>query len=261
MSTQPFYAAVAALVLFATGIAAAAEVKQEKAGGAAQPALTIYHLEGRRSERIVWLCEELGLPYKLEFKRGDLAGSMQTIREVNPLMPVAPTVKYRDQIMVESGAIIELLLAREGKGRLVPAVNSRDYPYYLQWMHFAEGSYASRIIADYRVALTQGATKPAAQPGRPKLVDSEAVVKFADDFLSKHPYFGGESFSAADLMMLFPTAFAGTLNVVDLADYPHIQAWRAKVESRPAYQKMLSIARPDGMIGALQPLPKSKTQE
>lgn len=257
MSTQPFYAAVAALMLFATGSASAAEAKQATAAGAAQPALTIYHLEGRRSERIVWLCEELGLPYKLEFKRGDLAGSMETIRAVNPLMPIAPTVKYGDQILVESGAIMELILAREGKGRLAPAVDSRDYPYYLQWLHFAEGSYAARVAAEYSVAL-QGGAKPAAQSG-PKRVDSAALVKFADDFLSKHPYFGGESFSAADIIMLFPTAFAGTLNVVDLADYPHVQAWRTKVESRPAYKKMLSVARPDGMIGAPQPLPKSKT--
>src|SRR5271170_5426350 len=96
--------------------------------------ITIYHLEGRRSERIVWLCEELGVPYKLEYKRGDLAGSMQTIKSVSPLMPVAPTVRIGDQVMVESGAIIELILAREGKGRLEPAVNSPDYAYYLQWM-------------------------------------------------------------------------------------------------------------------------------
>jgi glutathione S-transferase len=233
-------------------------MKQNKSTTAPQaPSLTIYHLEGRRSERIVWLCEELGLPYKLEFKRGDLAGSMQTIREINPLMPVAPTVRFGDQVMVESGAIIELILAREGKGRLAPAVNSPDYPYYLQWMHFAEGSFASRVIADYRVALAQGASKPQAQPGRPKLVDSEAVLKFVDTFLGQHPYFGGESFSAADIMMLFPTGLAGVVNVVNLADYPNVVAWRAKVESRPAYKKMLSIARPDGMIGSLKPLPKS----
>src|SRR5277367_4820859 len=74
--------------------------------------LTIYHIEGRRSERIVWLCEELGIPYKLEYKRGDIAASMKTIHDVSPLMPVAPTVRIGNQVMVESGAIIELILAR-----------------------------------------------------------------------------------------------------------------------------------------------------
>lgn len=218
--------------------------------------LTIYHIEGRRSERIVWLCEELGLPYKLEYKRGDVAGSMNTIRGLSPLMPVAPTVRIYDQVMVESGAIIELILAREGKGRLTPAVNSPDYAYYLQWMHFAEGSLAARVIADYRVALAQGAAKPQAIPGRPKLVDGDDVVKFADDFLSKHPYFGGESFSAADIIMLFPLNIAESFGVTEMKNYPNVIAWRNKVTERPAYKKMLAAARPDGIPNAPRPLPK-----
>ena len=220
------------------------------------PALTIYHIEGRRSERIVWLCEELGLPYKLEFKRGDIAASMQTIRGINPLMPVAPTVRYGDQILVESGAIMELLLARQGNGRLKPPVDSPDYPYYLQWMHFAEGSFASRAIADYRVTMIQGRSEPAA--GRPRLVDSDAVVKFADDFLVKHPYFGGNEFSAADIIMWFPVNFAGGLNIVELNEFPNVVAWRKKVEARPAYLRMLKVARPDGMVGSPTALPKAK---
>jgi glutathione S-transferase len=246
-------AALAALMTMAIGSASLAEAKT--AGAKAAPLdLTIYHLEGRRSERIVWLCEELGIPYKLEYKRGDLAGSMQAIRELNPLMPVAPTVRIGDQVMVESGAIIELILARVGNGRLEPAVNSPDYVYYLQWMHFAEGSFAARVIADYRVALIQG--KPKTTTGY-KLVDTEAVLKFMDDYLSKHPYFGGADFSAADIMMLFPTNITEAFNVADLAQYPNIVAWRTKVESRPAYKKMLSVARPDGVPGAPKPLPKS----
>src|SRR6516162_11232961 len=148
MITRVACAAIAALAMFSAS------------STAAPLDLTIYHIEGRRSERIVWLCEELGVPYKLEYKQGDIAASMKTIHEVSPLMPVAPTVRIGDQVMVESGAIIELILAREGKGRLQPAVNSPDYAYYLQWLHFAEGSFASRVVADYRVALIQGKPKP-----------------------------------------------------------------------------------------------------
>src|SRR6185503_12495541 len=129
------------------------------AAGSAQaaplPDVTIYHLEGRRSERIVWLMEELGLPYKLEFKQGDLAGSMASIKAINPGMPVAPTVKYGDQVLVESGAIIETILNRHAPGKLQPALDSPDYPYHLIWMHYAEGSLASRLIADYRVWRVQ----------------------------------------------------------------------------------------------------------
>jgi len=233
----------------------AAETSTTSAQKASTP-LTIYHIEGRRSERIVWLCEELGIPYKLEYKRGDISASMQTIRGVSPLMPVAPTVRYGDQVLVESGAIMELLIAREGGGRLRPAVDSPDFPYYLQWMHFAEGSFASRAIADYRVVMIQGRQQPAA--GRPRLVDSEAVVKFADDFLSKHPYFGGQEFSAADIIMVFPVNFASGLNIVDMEQFPNVVAWRKKVEARPAYQRMLKVARPDGLVGSPPALPKAK---
>src|SRR5580698_11357982 len=245
------------LMMAATGTAsAAAGTKAGDSKTAAAPLdVTIYHLEGRRSERIVWLCEELGLPYKLEYKRGDIAASMKAIHEVSPLMPVAPTVRIGDQVMVESGAIIELILARAGNGRLEPAVNSPDYPYYLQWMHFAEGSFAARAIADYRVALIQG--KPKTPTGGYKLVDTEAVLVFMEDFLSKHPYFGGSAFSAADIMMLFPTNLTDAFNVADLSPYPHIIAWRTSVEGRPAYKKMLSIARPDGVPGMPKPLPKT----
>jgi glutathione S-transferase len=231
----------------------------ETAAAAAKPAqkldITIYHIEGRRSERIVWLCEELGIPYTLEYKQGDIMGSMKTIHEVSPLMPVAPTVRINGQVMVESGAIIELVLARVGNGRLQPAVNSPDYPYYLQWMHFAEGSFAARVIGDYRVALIQG--KPKTPEGQYKLVDTEAVLKFMEDFLSNHAYFGGAEFSAADIMMLFPTNITEAFNVADLSGYPHILAWRTKVQDRPAYKKMLSVARPNGIPGVPKPLPKT----
>jgi glutathione S-transferase len=246
-----------ALVIAALAIAAGAATQTHAASAskAAPLNLTIYHIEGRRSERIVWVCEELGIPYKLEYKQGDIVGSMKTIHEVSPLMPVAPTVRIGDQVMVESGAIIELILAREGKGRLHPAVNSPDYPYYLQWMHFAEGSFASRVIADYRVALIQG--KPKTPEGTYKLVDTEAVLKFMEDYLSRHPYFGGAEFSAADIMMLFPTNITEAFNVADLSAYPHILAWRTNVQSRPAYKRMLAAARPNGVPGAPKPLPKS----
>ena len=252
MITRFASAAIAALAMFAAGSMATAAAASKS--GAAPLDITIYHIEGRRSERIVWLCEELGVPYKLEYKQGDVAASMKTIHEVSPLMPVAPTVRIGDQVMVESGAIIELILAREGKGRLQPAVNSPDYPYYLQWMHFAEGSFASRVITEYRVAQIQGKPKPT---GGYKFVDTEAVLAFMEDFLSKHPYFGGSQFSAADIMMLFPTNITEAFNVADLSGYPHILAWRTNVQSRPAYKKMLEVARPNGIPGAPKPLPKT----
>ena len=243
-----FASCVPALLLAVSTLTAAAPVKEVKT---AMPAITIYHLEGRRSERIVWLMEELGLPYNLQFKRGDLAGSMAAIRAINPVVPMAPTVQYGDNlVLVESGAIIETILNRHAPGKLQPALDSPDYPYHLVWMHYAEGSLAARLFSDYRAWRAQ----PPKQ--RSPLVDSEAVVQFAEDYLAKHPWFGGEEFSAADIMMKFPLDVATSLNIVDVAQFPKVAAWKVKIEARPAYQRMLAKARPDGLIGKLPVLPE-----
>lgn len=236
-----------ALTLLAALAAAPAAAAAKTKG---LPDITIYHLEGRRSERLVWLMEELNLPYKLQFKRGDLAGSMAPIRALSPIVPMAPTVQYGDQVLVESGAIIELILNRHGGGKLQPGKDSPDYPRHLMWMHYAEGSLAARLFSDYRAWMANPPTR------RSPLVDSEAVVQFADEHLKAHPWFGGAQFSAADIMMLFPLNVATALNIVDAAQFPAVAAWKTKVEARPAYKAMLAKARPDGMIGNLPVLPK-----
>src|ERR1700761_8283501 len=96
--------------------------------------ITIYHVEGARSERVVWLMEELGLPYKLEFTPGDPMSSMQTLRAQHP-MGYAPTVRDGDVVLIESGAIFDYIMARYGDGRLSVAPDSPDFPYYIQWFH------------------------------------------------------------------------------------------------------------------------------
>jgi glutathione S-transferase len=242
------------LILFGSTVINASE-------SADKPALdlTIYHLEARRSERIVWLCEELGLPYKLVFTRGDIYASMATIRKVNPLMPVAPTVRIGDQIMVESGAIIELILARYGDGKLRPNVDSADYPYYLQWMHYAEGSFAARTVVDYVKGRANGGFRVDVKPG-PRLVNNGDVLKFMDTYLGEHPYFGGAEFSAADIMMLFPMNMTESFGVADMDPYPNLVAWRKKVKERPTYKRTLKVALPDGPI-SIPPALKTKPKE
>jgi glutathione S-transferase len=211
---------------------------------AGAPHLVIYHAEGRRSERIVWLCEELGLRYELKYRRGDVAGSFADIRAINPGMGVAPTVIYDGQLLMESGAIIQLILDREGKGRLVPPVRSPDYGTHLLFMHFAEGTLASDVIADYRTArATTGKA-----PRGPTETDGQRAMRYADDYLGTRPWFGGAQFTAADIMMLFPSSYAIRMNVADPAKYPRVTAWQAKVEARPAFKRMLAVARPDGRV-------------
>jgi len=212
------------------------------------PDITIYHLEGRRSERIVWMMEELGFDYELVYTRGDLMASMAAIRALGHEMPVAPTVKYGDQIVVESGAIMEMILRRHAPDKLMPPLESEAYAEYLMWMHYAEGSLAARLFSDYRVWGIQPPTQ------RSPMVDSEAVVQYVENYLADNEWFGGTVFSAADIMMMFPLNVATNLGLVDRDAFPNVADWKARAEARPAYQRMLAKARPDGMIGNLPPV-------
>lgn len=225
------------------------------AGAMEMPELTIYHLEGRRSERIVWLMEELGMPYNLEYVRGDLQASMDKVRALGHEMNMVPTVVLGDQILVESGAIMETILNRYAPGKLVPPMDSPHYPEYLMWMHYAEGSLAARLFSNYSAWMRNPPTE------RSRLVDSQDVVQFSENYLAENPWFGGPEFSAADIMMMFPLNVATALNLVDEAEFPHIAAWKVKIEARPAYQRMLAAARPDGMIGNLPPVPQRPPSE
>ena len=143
-------AMIAALCCFIT----TSQAQEPSSGAMPLPKITIYHLEGRRSERIVWMMEELKLPYELVYTRGDLRASMASIRALGHEMPMAPTVVYGDQILVESGAIMEMILNRHAPDQLAPAMASDDYPTYLMWMHYAEGSLAARLFSDYRTIFS-----------------------------------------------------------------------------------------------------------
>ena len=210
--------------------------------------LEIYHTEGRRSERIVWFCEEVGLAYDLKFKSNDLMGSLAMGREVNPLMAMFPTVIYDGEVLVESAAILQLLQERHGGGRLVPASDSPDYPKYLQWLHYAESSAAPRLITEFLLTrAVQGQEMPPVVKGQ--IGRSAQVLRYLEDYLTRHPYFGGADFSLADIMMHFNVNFASMVAKIDMSPYPQLMAWFAKVEQRPAFKTMREVSLPNGFIG------------
>jgi glutathione S-transferase len=222
-------------------------MKTPEQGPAEKSALTIYHLEGRRSERIVWFCEEIGLPYELVFKPGDLAGSIALIRDIHPLMPVAPVVRYGEVTLMESGAILQQLQERHARGKLGPDRDSPDYPHYLQWLHFAEGSAAPRLISEFLLKLVQGGTLPPIVQSQ--IGKAAQTLVYLDDYLGKHAYFGGAEFSIADIMMHFDVQFAKMIAHFDTTPAPHLLAWLATVEARPAFRRMRQAALPNGFLG------------
>lgn len=224
--------------------------------------ITIHHIEGRRSERVVWLLEELGgIPYKLEFKTGDVMGSLLQLEPVHE-MRMAPIVQDGDLTIVESGAILEWLLAKYGAGSpLRPREGTAEHAHYLEFMHFAEGTAMARILLDVTLGRV-GAKDP--MPALPGLAGSrtqtERVLHFADNVLAARRYFAGERFTAADIMMHFPmklgVAVAARIPIaigeLYKTDFPHaerfpnVKRWLAEVMARPAWTRTVVVTLPAG---------------
>jgi glutathione S-transferase len=206
--------------------------------------ITIYHLNMSRSERIIWLMEELGLPYKLEkFQRGPDMLAPASLKQVSPLGK-APAIRDGDTVLIESGAIVEYIINRHGGGRLGVPISSPDYPRYLQWMHFAEGSAMTQFL----VHLFLGGFIPGIDQSQPMvktfMARTPEMLRFLDGELSRSSYFVGNSFTAADLMMNFPFGMLTKFAQYDLTPYPNIVGHMATIAKRPAYVKAMALADP-----------------
>ena len=204
--------------------------------------ITIYHLDTSRSERIVWLMEELGLEYKLElFQRNDNGSAPDALREIHALGK-APVIRDGDTVLAESGAIVDYIVHRYAGDRLAVAPAAQEYARYIYWFHFAEGSLMSLLI----LALVLGRVPEAnASPVRTRVLErTKQTLAFIDSELAQAIYFAGAAFTAADIMMTFPfTTMRHFLNY-DLAPYANILAYLQRIESRPAYQKAMALAGP-----------------
>ena len=206
--------------------------------------ITIYHLDNSRSERIVWLAEELGLGYEQRTTMRTANGlAPQEFRDIHPLGR-APVIRDGDITLIESGAIVDYLIERHGNGRLRPAVASPEYPRYLQWLHFAEGSAMSGLLMEYVAGMLQ--TDPAAPSPIMGMIGArnDEMLRFIDTELGRSAYFAGTEFSAADIMMEFVFAFLERAKGEKFATLPTIATWLKRVRARPAYAKAMTAAGP-----------------
>jgi len=204
--------------------------------------ITIYHLDTSRSERIVWLMEELGLEYKLElFQRNDNGSAPDALREIHALGK-APVIRDGDTVLAESGAIVDYIVHRYAGDRLAVAPAAAAYARYIYWFHFAEGSLMSLLI----LALVIGRVPEAnASPVRTRVLERmKQTLFFIDSELAQATYFAGAAFTAADIMMTFPFTTMRHFLKYDLAPYVNILAYLQRIESRPAYQKAMALAGP-----------------
>jgi glutathione S-transferase len=204
--------------------------------------ITIYHLSTSRSERIVWLMEELGLDYKLErFQRESNGAAPEPYRIIHPLGK-APVIRDGETVLAESGAIVDYIVHRYGGGRLTIEPEAAAYARYLYWLHFAEGSLMSLMLIALVVSRVPGGN--ASPPGIRVLARMKQMLGFVDSELGAGPYFVGQTFTAADVMMLFPFTTLRLFLEYDLAPYPNILAYLARIEARPAYRKAMALAEP-----------------
>ncbi len=205
--------------------------------------IIIHHLDKSRSERIVWLVEELGLPYQLEITLREHGLAPASYRAIHPLGR-APIISDGEVVLIESGAIVDYLSTRYGNGKLRPPPSSPDYARYLQWMHYAEGTAMSSLLLDYFVSSIPGGTAkltPRLEMVRARNIE---MLRHIDTELGQHPYFAGAEFSGADIMMEFCFAFLARAKGETFAAYSHIAAWLQRVHARPAYAKAMSLAGP-----------------
>jgi len=204
--------------------------------------ITIYHLSTSRSERIVWLMEELGLDYRIApFEREATGAAPAALRTIHPLGK-APVIRDGDTVLAESGAIFDYIVHRHGAGRLAVAPHAAAYARYVYWLHFAEGSLMSLALIALVISRVPGAeASPAGLRVGARL---RQMLAFVDAELAPFPYFAGAEFTAADVMMTFPFTTMRLFLDYDLAPYRNIVAYVKRIEARPAYGRALAAIAP-----------------
>ena len=221
--------------------------------------ITLHHLENSRSQRVLWLLEELGLAYQV--KR--YARDTKTMLAPPELLQVhalgkSPVITDGKVTVAESGAIIEYLVDVHGAGRLRPPQGSAEQRRYTYWLHFAEGSampyLLMKLVFDkVRQAPVPFFIKPVVRGIANKVTDSfiapnlKRLLAFMEAELAHGPWFAGKEFSAADVQMSFPVEAAASRGGLG-AEHQRLTDWLARVHARPAWQRALAAGGPYKII-------------
>jgi glutathione S-transferase len=196
--------------------------------------IVVHHLNNSRSQRIVWLLEELGVPYQIESYQRDAKTNLAPpeLRSVHPLGK-APVIRDGDLVLAESGAIVEYLVERHGGGHLVPPRGTREHVRYLHWMHFAEGTIMLHLLA--RLYLSRVGEPAKALQGRVEgMIGQELDLVEAE--LGRSAHLAGSEFSAADVQMMFPLEFSAFARLTG-ERHPRLHDYLGRMQARPAYRR------------------------
>lgn len=217
--------------------------------------ITVHHLNNSRSQRVLWLLEELGVPYEVKRYERDPKTMLApaSLRAVHPLGK-SPVITEDDLTIAESGAIIEYLIERHGNGRLIPPASTPERLRYTYWLHFAEGSAMTPLL----LALIFGKLPEQPMPFfvrpivraisgkvREALVEPQLRTQqaFMESELEKSTWFAGKVFTAADIQMSFVVEASAARGGLD-KDRPKLMAWLARIHARPAYKRALEKGGP-----------------
>ena len=200
--------------------------------------IVVHHLNDSRSQRVLWLLEELGLPYEIKHYQRDAKTRLAPpeLKAIHPLGK-APVITDDGQTVYESGAIVDYLIRHHGGGRLQPSAGWPEFETYQQWLHYAEGSAMLPLLLKLYVSRLGEAGAPLA----PR-IDSEIAnhLGYVNQSLEGRQWLVGDSLTGADIQMSFVGEAARELR----AAYPNINAWVKRFQARPAYQKAIERGGP-----------------
>ena len=230
-------------------VAASAALAERAPGGAGSAPmgkpgmLTVHHLGKSQSERVVWLCEELGVPYELKrYERDPVTGlAPPECRALHPI-GAAPVITDGGLVLAESGAVVEYVIAKHGGGRLAPSPDHPDFAAYLYWFHFSNGTL--QPVMGRRSLLRRAGTPedhPAALFVRERLGRALGSVEAR---LGEAEHFAGGDLTAADIMAVFSLTTMRHFAPLDLAPYPGILSYLRRIGARPAYRRAMEKGDP-----------------
>lgn len=202
--------------------------------------ITVHHLNDSRSQRVLWLLEELAVPYEIRRYQRDARTRLAPpeLKAIHPLGK-SPVITDGERTVFESGAIVDYLIRRHGGGRLQPDPADPAYDGYVQWLHYAEGSAMLPLMLNLYVSRLGEAGAPL----RPR-IDSELDnhLGFVDRALQGRPFLMGDELTGADIQMSFVGEAAGAAG--RLAAFAALQAWVERLQQRPAYRAALEKGGP-----------------
>jgi glutathione S-transferase len=212
--------------------------------------IVVHHLNNSRSQRILWVLEELGLEYDIKHYQRDPKTMLAPpeLRQIHPLGK-SPVIIDGDLMLAESGAIMEYLVGRYGNGRLVPAAETPEKLRYTYWLHYAEGSMMPPLLMKLIFDRIERAPMPFFAKPVARAIARKTKSSFIEPNINRHldymeaelgktAWFAGPEFTAADIQMSFPLEAAVSRGGLD-SKRPKLMAFLDRIHSRPAYQKAI----------------------